>query len=218
VNDVTRPTPPSTRRETYHHGDLKDALLAAVVGLVRDEGLDAVSIRSVARLVGVSEAAPYHHFANKADLLAGAAIIAFEEFTAALSAAIEAAELVDEDPTIGLAECWVRFGLERPGEYGLMFGRHIVDLGLEHRHELQTAGGPALGLAAASITRSLARRGSDVSLEEAFPMVWACLHGTTSLAQEKELGADFTVADAVALVRRTVTALLDGLSVRDGSS
>jgi hypothetical protein len=49
-------------------------------------------------------------------------------------------------------------------------------------------------------------------------MVWACLHGTTSLAQEKELGADFTVADAVALVRRTVTALLDGLSVRDGSS
>jgi hypothetical protein len=49
-------------------------------------------------------------------------------------------------------------------------------------------------------------------------MVWACLHGTTSLAQEKELGADLTVTEAVALARRTVTALLDGLSPRHGGS
>jgi AcrR family transcriptional regulator len=199
------------RREAYHHGNLRAALLDAVVTLVREQGLDAVTMRSVARHVGVSEASPYHHFENKADLLANAAILAFEELGTAMQAAVDAADSAGQDPAIALSACMVRFGLERSGEYGLMFGRHVVDLGLERRADVRAVGGPARSCALEAIGRSLARRKSLVTADEAFPLVWACLHGMTTLVQEKELGADVTVDEAVALAGRAVAALLDGL-------
>ena len=106
----------------------------------------------------------------------------------------------------------VRFGLERPGEYALMFGRHIVDLGLERRADVRAVGGPAKNLGRSAVSRSLERRDSAATVDEAFPMVWACLHGMTSLVQEKELGPDITVDEAAALTSRAVAALLDGLA------
>lgn len=202
----------ANRRGTYHHGDLRAALLDSVVGIIRDQGLDAVTMRSVARRAGVSEASPYHHFENKADLLASAAIVAFEELGTALATALDAAESADHDPAAALAACMVRFGLERPGEYALMFGRHIVDLELERRADVRAVGGPAKNLGRSAVSGALERRGSAVTVDEAFPMVWACLHGMTSLVQEKELGPDITVDEAVALARRAVAALLDGLT------
>jgi AcrR family transcriptional regulator len=197
---------------TYHHGDLRAALLDSVVGIIREQGLDAVTMRSVARQAGVSEASPYHHFENKADLLAGAAIVAYQELGTAIATALEAAESADQDPGVALAACMVRFGLERPGEYALMFGRHIVDLALERRADVRAVGGPAKSLARSAVTRSLERRDSAVAVDEAFPMVWACVHGMTSLVQERELGPDITVDEAVALASRAVAALLDGLA------
>jgi AcrR family transcriptional regulator len=200
------------KQKTYHHGNLRAALLDATVVIVRDHGLDAVTMRSVARRAGVSEASPYHHFENKADLLANAAILAFEELGTAIESAVGTAESSDLDPTIALATCMVRFGLERPGEYALMFGRHIVDLRLEQRADVRAVGGPARRFAISVVGRSLERRNSVEDIDEAFQMVWACVHGMTSLVQEKELGADVTVDQAVALTHRTVAALLDGLS------
>ena len=202
----------ASRRGTYHHGDLRAALVDSVVGIVRDQGLDAVTMRSVARRAGVSEASPYHHFENKADLLAGAAIVAFQELGTAITTALDAAESADHDPAVALAACMVRFGLERPGEYALMFGRHIVDLALERRADVRAVGGPAKNLARSAVGHSLERRDSAVAVDAAFPMVWACVHGMTSLVQEQELGSDTTVDDAVALASRAVAALLDGLA------
>jgi AcrR family transcriptional regulator len=187
-------------------------VLDAVIGIVRDQGLDAVTMRSVARRAGVSEAAPYHHFDSKTDLLAAAAILAFRELGEAIRTAIESSRSSGDDPVLALAECWMRFGLERQGEYALMFGRHIVELGLEKRQEVRAAGQAAREPAISAIAEALRRRGSDVPVAEAFPMVWSCVHGATSLVQEKELGADLPMTDAVALIRRTVAALLDGLS------
>jgi AcrR family transcriptional regulator len=200
------------RRTSYHHGALRSAVLDAVIEIVRDEGLGAVTMRSVARRAGVSEAAPYHHFESKTDLLAAAAMLAFRELGDAIRAAVESSTSAGDEPVLALAECWIRFGLERRGEYSLMFGRHIVELGLEKRQEVRAVGEAARKLAIAAIADGLRRRRSDVAVHEAFPMVWSCVHGATSLVQERELGADFTMKRSVALVRRTVAALLDGLS------
>ena len=58
------------RRTPYHHGNLRRALLDAALALIEREGADAPTLRGVAKLAGVSQAAPYRHFRNKDALLA----------------------------------------------------------------------------------------------------------------------------------------------------
>ena len=57
----------------YHHGNLRQSLLASSLQLLREGGVEALSLRKLAELSGVSRAAPYHHFADKQALLAAVA-------------------------------------------------------------------------------------------------------------------------------------------------
>ena len=199
------------KRASYHHGDLRAALLDAVIAITREQGLRAVTMRSVAKRAGVSEAAPYHHFDKKADLLAGAAVTAFLSFGDALRAAVESARTTGSDPALELTREYVRFGLEHPGEYQLMLGSHIVDLEIDSREDARAAGGAAIMASIEAIGESLHRRKGSVGGQEAFPLIWAVLHGTVSLVREKELGSDVSVNDAMAMAARAVDALLTGL-------
>jgi AcrR family transcriptional regulator len=63
---------------TYHHGDLRTAILGAASELLREQGVDRISLRECARRVGVSHAAPYRHFANKEALVAALAAEGFD--------------------------------------------------------------------------------------------------------------------------------------------
>jgi AcrR family transcriptional regulator len=208
---MPEPTPP----RPYHHGDLRQALLDATVEIAREQGLSAITMRSVSARAGVSEAAPYHHFTNKADLLAAAATLAFRDFGEALAAGVDAAREANGDPAVGLVEGYVKFALTNEGEYQLMFGRHIVDLSIDVRQEVRAAGRATIETALDALGESLRRRRSPVPAEEAFPLLRAILHGTTGLVHEKELGPNTTVDEAIALATRAVVAMLDGLSASD---
>jgi AcrR family transcriptional regulator len=61
------------RPNRYHHGDLPQALLDAALRIVKTQGTEGLTLRAVARLAGVSQAAPYRHFANKEAILAAVA-------------------------------------------------------------------------------------------------------------------------------------------------
>ena len=73
------------KRQSYHHGDLHNALLAAAVALVEEDGLEALSLRKVAARVGVSHAAPEHHFPTLRHLLNAMAITGFDLFTRSMA-------------------------------------------------------------------------------------------------------------------------------------
>src|ERR1700749_484813 len=75
----------------YHHGDLRRALLRAAVTIIEREGPSALSLRAVAREAGVSPAAPYHHFKDKAELLDAVAQEGFARLKTALAEAFAAA-------------------------------------------------------------------------------------------------------------------------------
>ena len=199
------------RRRSYHHGDLRHALLEATVEIAREQGLAAITMRSISARAGVSEAAPYHHFSSKADLLAAAATLAFRHFSDGISAGVEAALAADREPILGATEGYVRFALTNVGEYQLLFGRHIADLSLDEREEVRSAARPSIEVALRALDESLEQRNSPMPAEEAFPLFRAVLHGTVGLVHEKELGPDTSVDDAVALATRAVGALLDGL-------
>lgn len=108
------------RPDAYHHGHLREALLAAARGLIDEAGVEALTLREVARRAGVTTGAPYHHFADKAALVAALARQELED----LDRAAEAALAGIDDPreqlrALGVA--YVMYAVERPAEFRLMF-------------------------------------------------------------------------------------------------
>lgn len=69
----------SGKRRAYHHGNLQDALIRAGLAIIESKGIEALSLRTVARRAKVSHAAPYHHFTGKSDLLAAIAAAGFDQ-------------------------------------------------------------------------------------------------------------------------------------------
>ena len=198
-------------RRAYHHGDLRGTLLRTVLDVARENGVAGVTMRSVAARSGVSESAAYHHFGGKADLLAAAAVIAFGDFSAALKTGIDSQTGDKRDPALGLADGYVRFALGDPGGYQLIFGRHIVEAGLDTREDVRAVGGESIEIALSALAESLSAREKRTSAGEVFPLVRAVMHGVVALISESELGENVPIEDAVALAWKGVDALLNGV-------
>lgn len=105
------------KRRSYHHGDLKNALIAAGLDILAKEGSGALSLRSVAQKVGVSHAAPYAHFADKQALIAEISTEGYRRLYEAIRAA---AAQHEHDPARQLVEAawaYVSFALEDPEHF-----------------------------------------------------------------------------------------------------
>jgi len=105
----------STSHPSYHHGELRPALLRAAARILEKEGRDAISLRDLARRAGVSHSAPYRHFADRQALLAALA----EEGFALLAAALQG------KPWREQAMAYLRFALANPERFRLMFTRPV---------------------------------------------------------------------------------------------
>ncbi len=102
----------SERERTYHHGDLRRAILAAALDVIAAEGPAALSLRDLARRAGVSHAAPAHHFKDRAGLLTAVAAEGYALFADALAGAPDLRER-------GVA--YVRFAKTHPAHFQVMF-------------------------------------------------------------------------------------------------
>ena len=122
---MTRKTGSVTAR-AYHHGDLKNALVAAALKLIIARGARALSLREVARATGVSHASTYRHFPNKESLLATIAEQGFRELTEMMRAAARqsADDMLKRLHRVGLA--YVAFGVAHPHHLQIMFGDLIA--------------------------------------------------------------------------------------------
>ncbi len=118
------PKPP----DRYHHGELRRALLDTALAVIEREGVSALSLRELARRLGVSHAAPAHHFPDRTALLVEIAREGYERFAAALAAAGEATRS-DGDRLSAIGRAYVAFALAHPATFRVMFGREIAELG-----------------------------------------------------------------------------------------
>ncbi len=105
----------------YHHGDLENALIRAGVEILSKEGIEGLSLRKVAKRVGVSYAAPYAHFKDRQALIAAISTEGFKQLYNALDAAISAHA---DDPKQQLVEgawAYVQFAMDNTDIFKIMF-------------------------------------------------------------------------------------------------
>jgi AcrR family transcriptional regulator len=118
----------------YHHGDLRRALLNAAEATLRQRGAQELSLRELARAVGVSHGAPRRHFPDRQALLDALAEAGFARLGTELRAAFDGAGAEFEDRLRALAAAYVRFATEDAALLELMFaGKHREQAG--HLHD-----------------------------------------------------------------------------------
>lgn len=171
----------ATVRASYHHGDLRAALVAAGLAIL-EEGVDpsVLSLREAARRAGVSAMAPYRHFDDKDALLAALATVGFER----LGAALRAADVGDDGRAALRAQgvAYVAFACAHPALFRLMFGARSPSktgaLLAAERATFDVLAGRVAGLMGAASAETVA----DEALAK-----WALVHGLAMLAVDGQL-------------------------------
>jgi len=164
--------------EAYHHGDLRAAIIATAIVMAEESGVPALSIRAIARRLGVSHAAPARHFANRSALLAGVAAAAFSLFSDELEKSGRGATGDARLSALGVA--YIRFALRRPALFRLMFNPEATDGARADDPGLQAAGERAYAILESAV-RSLSDDTTDANVERATRLAWAGAHGAAML-------------------------------------
>lgn len=166
---------------TYHHGNLRPALVAAALERIESHGAEGVTLRAVAAQVGVSHAAPYAHFRDKNALLAAVAAAGFRELHARLRASRKARRRGNALARLGVA--YVAFAREHPALYALMFGS---DVGQARSQELDEASEAAWR----ELQETVAAEVVPSQAHSAAVAAWSLVHGLASLLAAGRIRVD----------------------------
>lgn len=199
---ITRqPLRAGTGKVRYHHGNLRVALVEAGLQLVEETGIEALTLREAARQAGVSQTAPYRHFADKEALLAAVAAAGFKELQRALSEAAAGIEGANRRLQ-RLGRTYVHFALDHPGLFRLMFGAGIGDK--QSYPLLQQAAQAAYALLEDVMRAYL---GCSHDTPAATVAAWSLVHGLASLLLDQqfdsvEMTGELKDIDKYGLVQR----------------
>jgi len=191
---------------TYHHGDLHDALVQAALRDAELGGPEAISMKALAKELGVSQPAPYRHFADRDALLQAVTAEAFRQFTAILREAI--GKPSKRSKLSRLAQAALEFGLKRNGMYRLMFASRSM-ANAEKDSELHVAAHETLVL----LVESFEAPAVGLLRERHAMQVWAALHGVISLAEQGLLTGEAAQITRQELVETIVQQTKAALSV-----
>jgi AcrR family transcriptional regulator len=195
---------------TYHHGDLRDALVRAALKQAEQGGPEAISIKALAKQLGVSQPAPYRHFADREALLVAVTAEAFRQFNAMLGDAIRKPS--KRSKLSRIAGATLDFGLRRNGIYRLMFATR-TKAGAPKGSELHQAAMETFGL----LLEALGPPAPHFLRERHALSIWSGVHGAVMLAEQGLLtgnAAQIGIADLVEdMVKQTELAL--AVAVRD---
>ncbi|CCK29132.1 TetR family transcriptional regulator [Streptomyces davaonensis JCM 4913] len=196
---------PETR--PYHHGDLRTALLTAAERTLREKGTASLSLRELAREVGVSHAAPGRHFKDKQALLNALALTGFERLARVLAAAEDPA-LPLEPRLTALARAYLGFAIDNAELLELMYAR-------KHEPDASEQMAVAVEQTIGSLDRILAdaqRRGEIIEgdPEQLNLVTGATLHGVADFISAGWLTPEAALAGVDGLVH----VLLHGLKPR----
>jgi AcrR family transcriptional regulator len=193
-------------RDRYHHGNLRAELLRQAEEVLATRGAGELSLRELARLAGVSHAAPRRHFADKQALLDALAAEGFERLGQELDAAVAPDARPFPERLTAFAMAWVRFATERPALLDLMFAAK----NRPHAEALRCTAQRAFATSSAMIVAAEADGDVVGEHDRIAVAILATLQGLAALITSGMCGE----RDPEQLVYATMTTLLDGLRPR----
>jgi AcrR family transcriptional regulator len=184
--------------KTYHHGDLRTALIAAAESVIAERGVDRFSLREAARRAGVSAAAPAHHFGDARGLLTAVAARSFRAFADALEAA-DRSEVGRLERIRAQGAAYVRFALAERAKFDLIWRYALID---RDDPDYAAAGQRAFGILDRAVRGPNAGPSEPGDLAPAPSIAaWSMVHGFARLALDGafgvEAGAPERAADAL---------------------
>lgn len=191
----------------YHHGHLKEALLEAARYLAAERGPSGFTLAEAAKMVGVTPAAPYRHFADRGALIEELAKRGFEAFVQKLEAAWQNGQPSPEVAFHRMGTAYLEFAREEPGLYAAMFGN------------VQTLNAPEPGAAADRALESIRQACASVLEYHGAPRdgakalafeIWSLSHGLAMLMLSGHLDPQRTGANPAAILETAAQSLVEG--------
>ncbi|MBL0730676.1 TetR/AcrR family transcriptional regulator [Piscinibacter sp. HJYY11] len=202
---------PKPKKNSYHHGNLREELVSVGLAILEAEGPAALSMREVARRLGVTQTAPLHHFESKAALLAAIAAqgfrMLFDHRTAALKDKRDPAERL-----LTVLMAYVEFALAHPALYHLMHGPEIPDKTLYP--ELNDAATRSYSLLEAAVGDYLvAHGGSAEGGRDATLGLWTVCQGVATVLTNPQNTPRYVLRkDPMGFSQRTFETFIRGIS------
>ncbi len=193
----------------YHHGNLRDALILAAAALIEEQGDADFAMVDAARRAGVSSAAPYRHFKDKAALLDGVLELLFLGLAGAVREACERTPAGSTERIVTLGKAYIDYLTARPAFYQLMWGERGQQQLADPSLDPKTTG---FYLLLTSVEEWCeANQLHPKSTLELATRLWAMAHGLMALSMHRHLEKFLPDADITALLQGATQSMLDGL-------
>lgn len=170
------------RRPAYHHGDLRRQLVAATEDIILERGVDGFTLREAARRAGVSPAAPSHHFKDARGLLSEVALLGFQEFGDALTAADQRGGSDAQKRLYEQGLAYVEFALTNPARFQLMFSNSKCDMTYKN---LAAVADRSFMVLESAVRAAANLKPADEMTADAYGLLmamWSIVHGFAHLA------------------------------------
>ena len=182
-------------KKSYHHGNLREALVNAALEILADDGVEGVSLRKVAQKAGVSATALYTHFKDKRELLA---IMAAQGFDGLSSSMQEQSNESDKDTKekadkthnnlLSLARGYVFFAIKNPYLFQLMFGKQFINL--SEFPALAEASASSYAIMTSAVAEQVKSKGGHTNAKIGAAAAWSMMHGLSTLINDGKISAE----------------------------
>jgi AcrR family transcriptional regulator len=185
-------------RRAYHHGDLPTAMITAAGELLREHGVEGVSLRTAAAHAGVSSAAPYRHFEDKDSLLVALAISGYDALIEQVKSAPKSRGTFAAIQALVVS--YARFALQNPQLYRLMMGAGITDR--SRYDELTKAHNDMCNVLIEAVDEAQRRKNVAGSDPVGVAMtLWCMVHGLATLAADGRINPKAVETEVLKSIR-----------------
>lgn len=196
----------TTPRSSYHHGDLRAQLIAAVRELVETHGPDGFSVAEAARRAGVSSAAPYKHFKDRPELLRAVASEGMDRLHGAMEAAASRHPAGSITAIAAIGQAYVDFARSGPGVFRLVFG---LTEGHEEDPHLEEKGASCFAVVLRAVAAAIGQPADTPTVQSRAYALWTCVHGHSFLTIDRKTGGKFEMPDEWAFLMQVSASILD---------
>lgn len=196
------------KKNSYHHGNLAESLLDAVDQIATQFGLEAVTLRACAKLVGVSPSSAFRHYADKRALLTAFATKALVQLTESMSVAKEKAYAEDKDPFRAVGLAYIEFAIDKPAFFRAMWREETIYSNDETYRNAANALSRHLTAGFADTIKDL----DPDSLSTQELLAWSSVHGLANLFVDGPVGTDDTKKEKIQKAQEMLEALAHSIT------